>query len=162
MENQQAGDNGVGEQYLTFALDTEQYGIRITHVKEILGLLPLTRVPRTRPDVRGVVNLRGKIIPIVDMRRKFGLPDAEDTRSTCIIVVPHGPFEIGIVVDSVSEVVNIPDGQIDEPPDMEEGSNTRFLMGIARTTDGIRLLLNIDEVLSENLVDGDRSRKAVA
>ncbi len=96
-----------GGKYLTFSLGNEEYGIGILKVHEIIGMMPITRVPRTPPVIRGVINLRGKVIPIVDLRRKFELPATDEGRATCIIVVQVKGIQTGLVVDSVSDVLDI-------------------------------------------------------
>ena len=139
--------------YLTFSLADEEYGIGILKVKEIMGIMPITGVPRTPPFVKGVINLRGKVIPIVDLRLKFGLDEAEQTDKTCIIVVEiggsTGQIQIGIVVDSVSEVMNIKGDDIEDAPSFGTGQETEFILGMAKVENGVKILLDIDRVLSQ-------------
>lgn len=117
--------------YLTFSLAGEEYGIGILKVKEIIGMMPITTVPRTPPFVKGVINLRGKVIPVVDLRLKFGMEEMAYAERTCIIVVEirgeGGSVLIGIVVDSVSEVLNIKGGDIEETPALGTKLNTDYL-----------------------------------
>ncbi len=113
---------GVGGKYLTFGLGDEEYGVKIENVHEIIALMPITRVPRTPDVVRGVINLRGKIVPVFDMHRKFGMTPSVTTRHTCIIVVSVDRTEVGIVVDRVREVVRIGDEQVEPPPSFARGS----------------------------------------
>lgn len=140
--------------YLTFRLATEVYGIAIMKVKTIIGLMEITKVPRTPQFVRGVINLRGQIIPIVDMRRKFGLEDTEDTRETTIIVVEvnksESMQEIGIVVDSVSEVMDIEEGHIDDAPEFGSEFDSEFIMGMAKAKGRVLSLLRIEKILSSD------------
>jgi purine-binding chemotaxis protein CheW len=142
------------EKYLTFNLSGEQYGLEILKVKEIIGLMEITRVPRIPDFVRGVINLRGKVIPIIDLRKKFDMESTEDTEHTCIIVVDimqdNVSLQIGIVVYSVSEVIDISDDAIEETPTFGTSTSTVFIKGIAKTKGGVKILLNIEEVLTIN------------
>jgi len=137
--------------YLTFSLAGEEYGIGILKVKEIIGMMEITRVPQTPSYVKGVINLRGKVIPVVDLRAKFGLPEEVSTECTCVVVVEvvrdAGHVLIGSVVDSVSEVLNIREGEIEDTPDFGVRLDTRYIRGIAKAASGIKILLDIDSVL---------------
>jgi len=138
--------------YLTFAVADEEYGIGILKVKEIIGMMAITTVPRTPVYVKGVINLRGKVIPVVDLRSKFGMEAAEYTERTCIIVVEISSEQqkilMGIVVDSVSEVLNIRAGEIEEAPNFGSRLDTDYILGMAKTNGGVKILLDIDKVLS--------------
>lgn len=133
--------------YLTFFLADEEYGLEILKVSEIIGMQPITRVPRMPECVRGVINLRGKVIPITDLRLKFGM-SAEDSEDTCIIVVQMKGIQTGIVVDRVSEVVAIGDSDIEDAPTFGAGVHTEFLLGIGKAGGRVKLLLDIDKVLA--------------
>jgi len=137
--------------YLTFTLAGEEYGISILKVKEIIGLLAITMVPQTPDYVKGVINLRGKVIPVVDLRLKFGIPAMAYTERTCIIVVEirgdAANILIGIVVDAVSEVLNIKAGDIEETPNFGSRLQTDYILGLAKAAGGIKILLDIDRVL---------------
>jgi purine-binding chemotaxis protein CheW len=141
------GVTARGGKFLTFFLSGEEYGIEILKVHEIIGLLPITRVPQTQQCLKGVVNLRGKVIPVVDLRLKFGMPPVEWTSQTCIIVVHIHGIEVGVIVDRVSEVIDIHDGGIAPAPAFGNGFNTDFIHGIGNTQERVRILLNIDRVL---------------
>ena len=138
--------------YLTFTLANEDYGIGILKIKEIIGMMPITSVPRTPDFVKGVVNLRGKVIPVVDLRLKFGMPEIDYTERTCIIVVEisgqSGAIKIGIVVDAVSEVLNIKGEDIENTPVFGTRVNTDYILGMAKTGGCVKILLDIDKVLS--------------
>ncbi len=138
--------------YLTFTLAGEEYGISILKVKEIIGMLPITTVPQTPPYVKGVINLRGKVIPVVDLRRKFGMDPMEYTERTCIIVVEIAglvkTIPMGIVVDSVSEVLNIKSADIEETPSFGNRLDTDYILGMAKVGGGVKILLDIDRVMS--------------
>ena len=136
--------------YLTFSLAGEEYGIVILKVKEIIGMMPVTPVPRTPPYVKGVINLRGKVIPVADLRLKFDMEEAAYTERTCIIVVEIkeglGHVLMGIVVDSVSEVLNIKGGEIEDTPAFGAQMDTDYIRGMAKTGGGVKILLDIDKV----------------
>ncbi len=138
--------------YLTFSLAGEEYGIGILKVKEIIGMMPITIVPRTPGFVKGVINLRGKVIPVVSLRLKFGMEETNYTERTCIIVVEtagqSGPVLIGIVVDAVSEVLNIKGGDIEDTPTFGARLDTDYILGMAKMNGGVKILLHIDKVLS--------------
>jgi len=138
--------------YLTFKLANEEYGIGILKVKEIIGMMPVTSIPRTPGFVKGVINLRGKVIPVVDLRLKFGMEEMAYTERTCIIVVEMMKEEanivIGIVVDAVSEVLNIKGEEIEETPSFGAKLNTDYILGMAKMEEGVKILLDIDRVLS--------------
>lgn len=133
--------------FLTFFLADEEYGIEILKVQEIIGLMPITRIPRTPDYVRGVINLRGKIIAVTDLRKKFGMNYIDETSETCIIVVQTNGVEIGVMVDRVSEVLDIPAAEIESTPSFGSSVPTEFLLGIGNTQGGVRLLLNIEKIL---------------
>ncbi len=139
--------------YLTFALAGEEYGIGILKVKEIIGLMPITTVPQTPGYVKGVINLRGKVIPVADLRLKFGMEAMQYNERTCIIVVEvKGASQtilMGIVVDSVSEVLNIKGADIEDTPNFGTNLNTAFILGMAKTNGSVKILLDIDRVFRE-------------
>jgi len=138
--------------YLTFSLAAEEYGISILKVKELIGMMPITTVPQTPPYVKGVINLRGKVIPVVDLRSKFGLDSMEYTERTCIIVaeIPGTAkmIPMGIVVDSVSEVLNIKSGDIEDTPSFGSRLDTDYILGMAKVGGGVKILLDIDRVMN--------------
>lgn len=138
--------------YLTFYLASEEYGVEILKVHEIIGMLPITRVPRTPTFVRGVINLRGKVIPIIDLRERFGMRQ-DGAEETCIIVVQVRGIQLGVVVDKVSEVLNIAEGDIEPTPSFGVEVNTEYLLGLAKSEGRVRLLLDIDRVLSASEAD---------
>ncbi len=134
--------------FLTFFLGSEVYGIEILRVREIMGLLDITTVPQTPDYMKGVINLRGKVIPVIDLRLKFSMQEEEHTEETCIIVVEVNSTSIGIIVDSVSEVLDIKSGEIEETPSLGQGIDTDFIMGLGKAKDKIIILLDIERVLS--------------
>ncbi len=138
--------------YLTFSLADEEYGIGILKIKEIIGMMPITSVPQTPEFVKGVINLRGKVIPVVDLRLRFGMDSIDYTERTCIIVVEiegsAGTVQIGIVVDAVSEVLNVNAEDVEETPTFGAKLNTDYILGMAKMEGGVKILLDIDKVLS--------------
>ena len=143
-----------GQKCLTFELGGETYGVEILKVQEIIGMMKVTRVPRMPNFVRGVVNLRGRVIPVVDLRLRFGIEETPDTERTCIVIAQvvsakSGDITMGVVVEEVSEVVDIPDGQIEAAPEFGAGINTDFLLGMGKMETGVVMLLDIDTVLSQ-------------
>lgn len=138
----------LGGKYLTFGLSDEQYGLEILKVREIIGMMDITAVPRTPEFIKGVINLRGKVIPVVDLRLKFGMPSAEATDETCIIVVDVGGVEMGIVVDQVSEVLNIQSEEIEPPPSFGVSVDTDFILGMGKANGKVTILLDISKVLT--------------
>jgi purine-binding chemotaxis protein CheW len=143
--------------YLTFALGPEEYGLEILKVREIIGYMEITAVPQTPHEVKGVINLRGQVIPVVDLRAKFGMETAELTDETCIIVVEisqgNRNFSTGIVVDHVQEVLDIAGQDIEEAPQFGSTVNTNFILGMGKIGDSVKILLDIDRVLAGNHLD---------
>ncbi len=139
--------------YLTFTLANEEYGIGILKIKEIIGMMSITTMPQTPEFVKGVINLRGKVIPVIDLRLRFGMDAIGYTDRTCIVVVEiggtAGTVQIGIVVDSVSEVLNIKGEDIEDTPTFGTRLNTDYILGMAKMEGGVKILLDIDQVLSE-------------
>ena len=152
MEQEKASTLGRAGKYLTFELGGEVYGLAILKVQEIIGIMTVTRVPRTPDFVRGVINLRGKVIPVIDLRIKFGLAGTEDTERTCIIVVQveskDAQVIMGIIVDEVSEVLDITAEQIEPAPAFGSEIDTNFIMGMGKIDKKVVMLLDVDKVLS--------------
>ncbi len=139
--------------HLTFSLADEEYGIAILKVREIIGMMPIRPVPRTPGFLKGVINLRGKVIPVVDLRLKFDLPSRDYDERTCIIVVDAtiaGDIaQIGIIVDHVSEVLNIKEAEIEDAPNFGAAAvDTAYIVGMAKTEGGVKILMDIDRVLA--------------
>ena len=134
--------------FLTFILGNEVYGIEILKAREIIGLMDITTVPQTPEYMKGVINLRGKVIPVIDLRLKFGMPEEEHTQETCVIVVEVNNTSLGIIVDSVSEVSDINGREIEDAPSFGQGIDTSFIMALGKVKDKIIILLDIEAVLS--------------
>lgn len=144
---------GVAGKYLTFQLGGESYGIGVLRIREIIRLQPATPVPQMPPFVKGVINLRGKIIPIIDLRLKFGLSEIQDTDRTCIVVVQvtlpsRAGVYMGLIVDGVEEVLNIATGDTEAPPDFGSRLQTEYILGMAKVKGAVKTLLDIDRVVA--------------
>jgi purine-binding chemotaxis protein CheW len=154
-----------GRKFLTFLMANEKYGLEILKVREIIGMMDVTPVPTTPAFVRGVINLRGKVIPVVDLRLKFGMEAKEDTPRTCIIVVQLAraaqEMIMGIIVDEVSEVLDISQDQIEPPPSFGADIRTDFILGMGKVNQRVVTMLDIDRVLTEReiaLVEGSAEK----
>jgi purine-binding chemotaxis protein CheW len=145
---------GVAGKYLTFALSRERYAVQILKIQEIIGLMNITTVPGTPHYLKGIINLRGRIIPVIDLRLKFGLPEAEYDEKTCIIVantvIKDKAISVGVVVDTVLEVTTLDDKAIEPPPEYGLDLSMNFLLGIGHASDnGVIILIDIDRALSD-------------
>ena len=155
MSDEMKNKSAAGK-YLTFALAQEEYGVPVLKVREIIKMMDITGVPQVPSHVKGVINLRGKVIPIVDLRLKFNLPTQDYTERTCIIVVEvelqSRRVMLGMIVDYVSEVLNISNDEIEPMPDFGERLDTEYMHGVAKIKGTVRLLLDLDKVLSADTV----------
>ena len=146
----------ISGKYLTFDLAEEEYGLEILRVREIIGMMEITPVPRTPDYVRGVINLRGKVIPVIDLRLKFGLPYKEPDDRTCVIVVEvmseGTTVQMGIVVDRVNEVVDVKGAEVEPTPNFGVSLDTTFILGMAKVGNKVKILLDIDRVLTSSEV----------
>ena len=144
--------------YLTFMIGKEEFGVGVLKVREIMGIQDITAVPQTPPHLKGVINLRGKVIPVIDLRLKFGLPSIDYTQRTCIIVVQvksgSTSLLMGIVVDEVSEVLTMAAGDIEDTPDFGANVETGYILGMAKIKGKVKILLDIDEVLTSQEIHG--------
>ena len=144
--------------YLTFQLANEEFGIRVLSVREIMGVQDITAVPHTPAYIKGVINLRGKVIPVIDLRLKFGMPELAYTQRTCIIVVqvqvPGAVVLMGVVVDGVAEVLNLTKADIEDTPDFGQGVVTDYLLGMAKVKGKVKILLDMDQVLNTQELQG--------
>ncbi len=137
-------------QYLTFTIGEEVYGINILNVLEIIRVVNITSVPDTFEFIKGIINLRGKIIPIMDVRIRFGFNERAFDDRTCIIVVNINNIEMGLIVDRVSEVLEIPSENIEPMPSLSQSGHQKFIKGIGKTEDGVKILLDLDKLLFES------------
>lgn len=136
-----------GGKFLSFFLGEEEYALDILKVQEIIGLMPITPVPRMPSYIRGVLNLRGKIVPVMNLRLRFGLPEIEDTDETCVIVVQESQYLMGVLVDRVSEVVDIETGEIEEVPTVGTTERNEYLAGIGKVKDSVKMIVEVHKVL---------------
>ncbi|MHC4944873.1 MAG: chemotaxis protein CheW [Planctomycetota bacterium] len=142
-------EDGMKNKFLAFRVGDENYGIEIRHVKEIVVVHKITEVPDMEEYVRGVINLRGQVIPVIDVRLRFLLVPREYDDRTCIVVVNVNDNVVGMIVDSVTEVVDIPEDRIDPPPAVSRSPASRFVLGVGHVGDGVRILLDADKVLRD-------------
>ena len=138
--------------YLVFYLGQEEFAIQVQKVREIMGVQDITKVPQTPEHLKGVINLRGKVIPVIDLRLKFTMPAVEYTHRTCIIVVQvsgvRGPVLMGIVVDGVAEVVNVAGADVEDTPSFGKEVEVPYVMGMAKQKGKVKILLDIDQVMT--------------
>jgi purine-binding chemotaxis protein CheW len=138
--------------FLTFITEGEIYGIEIRYVIEIIGLQNITRVPEVPDYVKGIINLRGKIVPVIDVRMKFGKEPIEYNERTCIVVIEVNEIAVGLIVDEVDEVMNISDENISDPPPVRAGFENKYIKGIGKAGDRVQLLLDCEKLLMENKI----------
>ncbi len=134
--------------YLTFVLEKEEYGIEIIKIREIIGIMNITTIPQAPNYIKGVINLRGKVIPVIDLRLKFDMEEKKHTSETCIIVVDIQGVLFGIIVDTVSEVADIKEEEIEEAPSFGARISTDFILGMAKIRNSVKMLLKIESILS--------------
>ena len=151
------------DKYLSFSLGSENYGLEILKVREIIGIIDITPLPQTPEYVKGVINLRGKIIPVISLRTKFGMPSIDYTDATCVIVVEvrftdsTERFSIGVIVDTVNEVLDIQREQIEPPPDFGCRINTDYTLGMGKVKERVVILLQVDKVMTESEIRSIRT-----
>lgn len=136
--------------YLTFNLGEEVFGLEIRYVTEIIGIQPVTKIPEVAEYIKGIINLRGKIIPVIDMRLKFGKEPIEYNDRTCIVVVDTQEMVVGLIVDRVSEVVSIDDENVVPPPNHKSGIRNRYIQGIGKIDGNVKILLDCNKLFSED------------
>jgi purine-binding chemotaxis protein CheW len=137
------------DRYLTFRLGDEDYGIEIQYVTEIVGILKISVIPDMPEFIRGVINLRGKVIPVMGVRERFHMPHRDYDERTCVIVVRMGETSVGLLVDTVKEVINIPAANVSEPPRVARAESARYFKGIGRVGEDVKLLIDVDKLLHE-------------
>jgi purine-binding chemotaxis protein CheW len=136
---------------IVFALGKEEYGVEVEKVRTIERMQPITRVPKTIPFIKGVINLRGIVVPIIDLRERFGMPQTENSENTRIIIVTANDMEVGLIVDSANDVIDVDTDEINDPPEIVGGIRAKYLRGVARVAgDRLLVLLNLGEVLSKS------------
>jgi purine-binding chemotaxis protein CheW len=140
-------------QFVEFKLGDEVYGVNILQVKTIERMMPITRVPKTPPFVEGVINLRGEIVPVIDLKKRFDLPHTETTENTRIIIVTVEDITVGMIVDSATEVIQLSKDDIEPAPDMAGGIDSSFLDGVGKLDDKLIILLNMSKILKPQELD---------
>lgn len=154
LEIEETQEDTQKDKFLTFTLGDEDYGIEIRYVTEIIGIQAITEVPEMPDYVKGIINLRGKIIPVMDVRLKFKKPEIDYNDRTCIVVIDINEISIGLIVDMVAEVLNIAEEDIVTPPDLNNGSRSKYISGIGKAGDEVKLLLDCEKLLSmEEAID---------
>lgn len=138
------------DKFLTFSMGKESYGIEIQYVTEIIGIQNITEVPELPNYVKGIINLRGKIVPVMDVRLRFKKEPREYNDRTCVIVIDIGDLSIGLIVDSVAEVITIPEQDIEAPPQMNKGLNNRYIKDIGKVGKDVKLLLDCEKLLTDD------------
>ena len=145
------------DKYLTFTVGKEDYGIEVCFVTEIIGIQKITDVPDMPEYVKGVINLRGKVIPVMDVRLRFRMPEREYDDRTCIVVVSVNGSAVGLVVDTVREVVDIPESQIELPPEVAEGNVQRYIKGLGKMGEDVKILLDVDNLVRKEHMEAIKS-----
>lgn len=143
-------ENASKDMYLTFKLQNEEYGFDISYVTEIVGMQPITPIPESAAYIKGIINLRGKIIPVIDLRLKFNKPEVPYDERTCIIVIAYGETNIGFVVDNVSEVITLKDDQLEQLPSYGKELKRNYVKNIGKAANGIKLLLDYNRIMGES------------
>lgn len=159
LTNDDIGDEIQENQFLTFGIEKETYAIDLLNVMEIIRLIQITPIPETFNFIKGIINLRGKIIPVMDVRMRFNLPEKAYEDRTCIIVVSIKGLEMGLIVDHVSEVLEIPENQIDSMPSVSKTTSQRFVRGIGKTEGGVKIILDLDKMLFDEEIEALKGAK---
>jgi len=144
-------DDTIKNQYLTFRIEDEDYGVELSYVKEIIKIKPITRVPEMPSFIEGLVNLRGELIGVLDVRKRFGKPSKEYDVETCIIVIVYEAYTLGLIVDAVQETMTIPESMISPPPSAKLNFSNQFIRNIGKVKDDVKLLLDLEKFLSHDV-----------
>ena len=150
LDDDEEDEDTQKDKFLTFRVGKEDYGLEICHVTEIIGIQKITEVPDMPDYVKGVINLRGKVIPIMDVRKRFKFEEREYDDRTCIVVVHINDTSLGLVVDTVKEVSDIPESNIQPPPDIAEGNRQFFIRGLGKVEEEVKILLDAEKLLSKS------------
>ncbi len=149
IESTDKSEDTTKGQYLTFVIEKELYGVEISKIKEIISICSITRVPLTEPYIKGIINLRGDVIPVIDVRCRFSMQTVEYNELTCIVVIEYGKFSLGLIVDNVEEVLYIDDENILPPPNAKLNHYNQFIRNIGKSNDHVILLLDLDRLLNQ-------------
>ncbi|MFM9327092.1 chemotaxis protein CheW [Paenibacillus mesotrionivorans] len=141
---------GAELKVIVFALADEEYGVEVEKVKTIERMMPMTRVPKTYSFVKGVINLRGVVVPVIDLRGRFGLPEQDYTDNSRIVIIVVNEMEVGLIVDSANDVIDVDSDAIQDPPEIVGGVRAKYLQGVAKLGDRLLVLLNLQEVLNKS------------
>jgi len=152
-------EDTIHGKFLVFYLDKQEFAIPIEYAVDIINVQPITKVPNCPDFVSGITNLRGKVIPIVDIRIRFGKPPQEHNDRTCIIMIEEKDFTVGLIVDSVSEVITLDDDDIAPPPNLHAGVEARFIQGVGKAENGIKLILDCHAVLDDDMPGADEEKE---
>ena len=147
MFEEKTQDDTIKDQYLTFVIEDEEYGVEVAYVKEIMKMRSITKVPEMPSFVEGILNLRGDLIGVLDVRKRFGKPTKEYDVETCIIVITYNEYTLGLIVDAVQETTIIPEDRIAPPPSAKLNFANQFIRNIGRVDDGVKLLLDVERFL---------------
>lgn len=147
LEDEEDDEDTQEGKFLTFVLNREEFGIEIRHVTEIIGIQNITVVPDMPLYIKGVINLRGKVVPVMDVRLRFGMEEREYDDRTCIVVICIDEQSVGLIVDRVSEVLDIPKDNIEPPPNGKRGENSRFIQGMGKVGEQVKIILNVNQLL---------------
>lgn len=145
-----SNDIGIEDQYLTFVIEDEEYGVEIANVKEIITMCAITKVPHTENFLKGIINLRGEIIPVIDVRERFLKTPKEYDGLNCIIVIEYDGYSMGLIVDKVEEVMFISEDELTPPPSNRFSYYNEFIKNIGRSSNKVKLILDLDKLLKEN------------
>ena len=146
-------EESIEDKFLTFMLNQEEYGLEIKYVTEIIRIQKITEVPDMPVFVKGVINLRGKVIPVMDLHLRFGIKETVYDDFTCVVVIRVDDQTVGLLVDRVSEVLNIPQNEIEPPPKIKKGESSRFVKGMGKSGDKVKILLDANKMLFEEIKD---------
>jgi len=147
LDDEYEEEDSLEDKYLTFALNDEEYGIEIRYVTEIIGMQNISQVPDVNDFVKGVINLRGKVIPVIDIRLRFHLKERVYDNRTCIIVINIDEQVVGVIVDRVMEVLNIPRGEVEAPPKIMAGRSSHFIQGMGKVGERVKMLLDANKLI---------------
>lgn len=150
-------DEQLGGKYLSFSMAEQEYAVEALKVREIIGMQDITSVPRSPEHIKGVINLRGRVIPVMDLRLRLGLPEQEHSRSTAIIITGGEETEVGVLVDSVSDVMEISGSDVEDPPAFVKGIDSSSILGLAKTEGRVTILLELDGMISVDSAYTDQS-----
>jgi purine-binding chemotaxis protein CheW len=152
-DDEELEEDSQKNKYITFKLGNEEYGLEIHYVNEIIGIIEITFLPDMPDFIKGVINLRGNVIPIIDVRKRFKMAAIQYSDRACIIVVDFNELRIGLMVDAVSEVLNIPEENIEQTPKSAKIFSNKFIKGIGKVNDQVKIILNVEQILTDDEIE---------